>query len=67
MKTPRITIEITAHNHRMIKACCARLGLSMKEFIQAVVIEKVEEANKIWENDIKLIQQMDDINLCQIE
>ena len=38
----RLLAEVPNEEHKYLKMCCAQLGMTMKSFITAAIIEKVE-------------------------
>lgn len=42
----RLLCEIPDHDHRELKVCCARLGMSLKDFVYTAVMEKVHQSKQ---------------------
>jgi|GEM_PF-4990795 len=48
MATLRISVDIDQEDHRYLKLCCVKLGVSIKDFVVQSVRQKVEEAEDGW-------------------
>lgn len=46
MATHRISIDIDEEEHKYLKMCCAKLGMTIKEFVLTATIDRVD----IWED-----------------
>lgn len=44
----RISVDMPEEEHRYLKMCCAKLGISIKEFVLKAVIASVEEQEDRW-------------------
>lgn len=48
MGKKRLSFDMDEEEHKYLKLCCAKLGMSLKEFIEKAVIEKVESYEDKW-------------------
>lgn len=48
MSTHRISVDIDEDEHKYLKMCCARLGMTIKEFVVKATIEKVDSWEDTW-------------------
>ncbi len=48
MATTRISIDINEEDHKYLKMCCAKLGVSIKEFVLEAVQEKIKYYEDEW-------------------
>ena len=48
MTTHRISVDIDEEEHKYLKICCAKLGVSIRKFVLDAVINKVEEHEDKW-------------------
>lgn len=48
MTTHRISVDIDEEDHRYLKLCCVKLGVSIKSFVVKSVIEKIDEQEDQW-------------------
>ncbi len=55
METKRLSFDMSEQDHTYLKMCCARLGVSIKDFIIKATNEKVVACEDIW-----LWQQVDE-------
>jgi hypothetical protein len=44
----RLLAEVPDKEHKYLKMCCAQLGVTMRSFITAAIIEKVEKQEDEW-------------------
>lgn len=44
----RISIVIDEENHKNLKICCAKLGVSIKNFVTNCINEKIESLEDEW-------------------
>ena len=44
----RLLAEVPDKEHKYLKMCCAQLGVTMRSFITAAIIEKVERQEDEW-------------------
>lgn len=44
----RMSIDIPESEHKYLKMCCAKIGLSIKEFVSKAAIEKVDAWEDKW-------------------
>lgn len=47
-KKVRLSIEIEEYDHKYLKMCCLKMGVSIKEFVLNAVIEKVDSHEDDW-------------------
>ena len=47
-KVVRLSIEIPESEHKYLKMCCTKLGISMKEFVLKATIERVDLHEDDW-------------------
>ena len=47
-KKVRLSIEMTESEHKYLKLCCAKLGVSIKEFVVSATIDKVDLCEDEW-------------------
>ena len=48
MTTHKISIDIEEDEHKYLKMCCAKLGMTIKQFVTSSVIERVDEWEDKW-------------------
>lgn len=48
MATHRISIDIDENEHKYLKMCCAKLGVTIKQFVIEATIEKVDGWEDKW-------------------
>lgn len=48
MATHRISIDIDEDEHKYLKMCCAKLGMTIKEFVVSATIDKVDAYEDKW-------------------
>ncbi|MBA3239401.1 MAG: hypothetical protein H0T62_13810 [Parachlamydiaceae bacterium] len=48
MGKQRLSFDMDVEDHRYVKMCCAKLGISLKDFIISATIQKVEEYEDRW-------------------
>lgn len=48
MTSHRISIDIPEEEHKYLKMCCARLGISIKDFVLKSVMSSVENQEDQW-------------------
>ena len=48
MAIHRISIDIQEDEHKYLKMCCAKLGVTIKQFVTGAVIEKVDAWEDKW-------------------
>lgn len=48
MATHRISVDIEEEEHKYLKLCCVKLGVSIKSFVLQSVRQKVEEKEDSW-------------------
>ena len=44
----RLTVDMSLDEHMYLKMACAKLGISMREFILCSAFEKIEEIEDAW-------------------
>ena len=44
----RLLADIPDSEHKYLKMCCAKIGMSLKDFIREAVIQKVDEWEDRW-------------------
>lgn len=52
MEKQRLSFDMSAEDHKYLKMCCAKLGISLKEFIIKAINEKVDEHEDIWFSEL---------------
>lgn len=63
MKMQRISFDMDSEEHKYLKMCCAKLGVSLKQFITEATIKQVD----LWEDKWMLEQWEADGTLEEIE
>ena len=58
MNTQRLSFDMPSEEHKYLKMCCAKLGISIKDFIIKATIEKVEAYEDEWWLEKHETQQM---------
>jgi len=60
MKKARLTIDMTQQDHGCLKMACAKLGVSMREFVLQSAFEKIEELEdeKLAERAHKVLKEI---------
>jgi hypothetical protein len=48
MEKQRLSFDMSVEDHKYLKMCCAKLGVSIKEFIIKATNEKVEAYEDEW-------------------
>ena len=48
MATHRISVDIDENDHKYLKMCCVKLGVSIRQFVLEAVIDRVEEQEDKW-------------------
>jgi hypothetical protein len=48
MATQRISIDIDEEEHKYLKMCCLKLGMTIKEFAAQSIIESVDAWEDTW-------------------
>lgn len=48
MATNRISIDIDENEHKYLKMCCVKMGISIKQFVLEAVLNKVDEQEDQW-------------------
>lgn len=48
MATHRISIDIEDDEHKYLKMCCAKLGMTIKEFVIGATIDRVDSYEDKW-------------------
>jgi hypothetical protein len=48
MKKTRLSVDIDNNEHKFLKMCCAKLGMSIKEFVVEATINAVDEWEDKW-------------------
>lgn len=48
MKAQKLSFEFPVEEHKYLKMCCAKLGMSIREFVTQAIIEKVDEQEDKW-------------------
>lgn len=48
MEKQRLSFDMSVEDHKYLKMCCAKLGVSIKEFIIKATNEKVEAHEDEW-------------------
>lgn len=48
MSTQRISIDVDEDEHKYLKMCCLRLGVTIKEFATQSIIERVDAWEDKW-------------------
>lgn len=46
--THRISIDIDDDEHKYLKMCCAKLGMTIKDFVIGATIERVDACEDKW-------------------
>lgn len=48
MTNQRISIDMEEEEHKYLKMCCAKLGVTIKQFVTQATIEKVDSWEDKW-------------------
>lgn len=48
MSNQRVSIVIAEEDHKYLKVCCAKLGVSIKDFVSNCINEKIEQFEDEW-------------------
>ena len=48
MTTHRISVDIDEEDHRYLKMCCAKIGVTIKDFVIDATIDRIDEWEKEW-------------------
>lgn len=48
MSSPRISIVMDEEDHKYLKVCCAKLGVTIKDFVSNCINEKMEDLEDDW-------------------
>lgn len=48
MATQRLSFDIDQEEHKYLKMCCAKLGVSIKDFLTNAMNEKIESYEDEW-------------------
>lgn len=48
MATHRISVDIDEEEHKYLKMCCVKMGMSIRQFVLEAVINRVEEQEDKW-------------------
>src|SRR3954468_2708871 len=48
MATHRISIDLEESEHKYLKMCCAKLGMTIKQFVTSASIERVDDWEDKW-------------------
>ena len=48
MADQRVSIVMDGEDHRYLKMCCAKLGVSIKDFVSKCINEKIELHEDEW-------------------
>lgn len=48
MASHRVSIDIDEDEHKYLKMCCAKLGMTIKQFVTRAAIERVDEWEDKW-------------------
>ncbi len=48
MSNPRVSIVMDEQDHKYLKVCCAKLGVSIKDFVSNCINEKIEHLEDEW-------------------
>lgn len=67
MATHRISIDIDEDEHKYLKLCCVKLGVSIKSFVLQSVNQRIEEAEDHWLLDSESSQEDQGENFVLID
>jgi len=58
-KNVRLSLEISKEDHKYLKMCCSKLGISIRSFVLSSVIKSVEEKEDEWtlSKDIEAVEE----------
>ena len=48
MSKQRMSFDMDSSDHKYLKMCCAKLGVSIKDFIISATNEKIHEWEDVW-------------------
>ena len=48
MATHRISVDIDEEEHKYLKMCCVKMGISIKQFVLKAVIDRVDAQEDQW-------------------
>lgn len=48
MASHRVSIDIDEDEHKYLKMCCAKLGMTIKQFVTSAAIERVDAWEDKW-------------------
>lgn len=48
MSSHRVSIVMDEENHKYLKVCCAKLGVTIKDFVSNCINEKIEQFEDEW-------------------
>ena len=48
MATHRISIDIEEDDHKYLRMCCLKLGITMKEFVISCTLDRVDACEDKW-------------------
>lgn len=48
MSNHRISIVMDEENHKYLKVCCAKLGVTIKDFVSNCINDKIEQFEDEW-------------------
>ena len=57
----RLTVDMSINEHMYLKMACAKIGISMKDFLVQLAFEKIEEMEDDWLAE-KATQTLNNIN-----
>lgn len=61
MATQRISVDIEEDEHKYLKMCCAKLGISIKQFVIKATLESVyNQEDEWWLQDPETQQMLKD-------
>jgi hypothetical protein len=58
MENQRLSFDMSIEDHKYLKMCCAKLGVSIKKFIIKATLEAVYAQEDIWFDE--LIQKQEE-------
>lgn len=48
MSMQRLSFDFPEEEHKYLKMCCAKLGVSIKDFVTQAIIDRVDEKEDEW-------------------
>ena len=52
MEKQRLSFDMDAQDHKYLKMCCAKLGVTIKDFMIKATLDKIDHQEDIWFGEI---------------